>query len=260
MHISVLVRSFCILLIFGLIKATPVQSVQTPNRIQYELPQIMPEDEIVKHFAYTINYSEQNEQAQWAAYMLTKKMINNTYPRTNSFRIDPKVPTVSASPKDYVNSAYDKGHLVPCDDMRWSKKAESESFFMSNMSPQLHSFNAGKWKSLESWVHKYANTFDTIYIVAGPILQDNLKKIKKTIISIPEYFYKVILEYKYNEKKCIGFILPHKKITNDFWNYAVTVDSVEKRTGINFFFAIPDSIQKTIESQIDKGAWGKRHL
>lgn len=232
--------------------------IKPKDRIYFELPEINMGDQIIKHTAYTLKYSEEYEEAEWAAYMLTKIMTIAKYPRTNKFRIDPDVETGSAAPGDYKqtrNDKYDKGHLVPCDDMRWSKVTESESFFMSNMSPQVHSFNAGIWKRLESWVHKYANTYDTVYVVAGPILEKGMKTIGKNKVAVPKYFYKVLLVYRQNENKCIGFIFPHKQSPKDIMTFAVSVDSVEKRTGINFFAAIPDSTENRIESVVDKSQW-----
>lgn len=229
--------------------------INSNDRVYFELPETHQGDEIVKHLAYTLRYREDCEQADWVAYMFTKKMTIKKFSRTNSFKVDPDVQTESAVPSDYTHSGYDKGHLAPCDDMCWSKVAESESFYMSNMSPQTHSFNAGVWKRLEGLIRKYAKTYDTIYVATGPILQNGLKTIGKNKVAVPEYFYKVVLVYKENDKRCIGFILPHKNSQKDLMAFAVPVDSVESRTGINFFALVPDNVQKQIESNVDTGEW-----
>lgn len=225
------------------------------NTLRYELPAIHTHDQIITHLAYTLQYSEEHEQAQWVAYRYTKSMTVKKYPRTNKFRPDLSVATGSSDPSDYKNSHYDKGHLVPCDDMRGSQQAESESFLMSNMSPQTHSFNAGIWKRLEGLMRKYAIAFDTIYIATGPILEKGLSTIGPNKVSIPKYFYKVVLVYREHCKGAIGFILPHKQSNKDLLFYAVPVDSVEKRTGINFFAMLPDSIQNKLEATFQKELW-----
>lgn len=235
--------------------STYIQKHSSQKRFYFELPKIRTNDQIINHYAYNLGYRKDHHEAEWAAYMLTKKRTIKKFTRTDDFRIDPAVKSGSADPSDYAGSGYDQGHLVPCNDMRWSKKAESESFYMSNMTPQTHSFNAGIWKKLESWVHKYAQTYDTIYVATGPILQKGLKTIGANKVSVPKYFYKVFLVYKQNENKCIGFIVPHKKSPKDIMTFAVSVDSVEKRTGINFFALVPDSIQKRIETFVDISQW-----
>lgn len=244
-----------IVLLCSFIVSPNLYSIKPKDRIYFELPEIHSGDQIIKHTAYTLKYSKEHEQAEWTAYMLTKMMTRAKFPRTNKFKIDPNVETGSSSPKDYKNTGYNKGHLVPCDDMRWSKVSESESFYMSNMTPQTHSFNAGIWKKLESWVHKYAYIYDTVYVTAGPILQKGLKTIGANEVSVPKYFYKALLVYKQNEKKCIGFIFLHKQSKKEIMAFSVPVDSIENQTGINLFASVPDSIQKRIESIVDISQW-----
>ena len=114
------------------------------------LPYYTQSDQIISHTAYTLKYSEQHEQASWVAYTLKSSHTSGTVGRTNDFREDYKVKTGSASLSDYKGSGYDRGHLAPAADFKWSSTAMSESFFMSNMSPQKPGFNRGIWKKLES--------------------------------------------------------------------------------------------------------------
>lgn len=109
-------------------------------------------NQIIKHVAYTLKYNEIYEQADWVIYLLTAEEVKGTILRSDNFRTDTKVKTGSASLTDYRGSGYDRGHLAPAGDMKWSKTAMSESFYMSNMSPQKPGFNRGIWRSLESLV------------------------------------------------------------------------------------------------------------
>jgi len=110
----------------------------------------------VKSSNIPIAYSKTNEQAFWVYYQLTPENINGTQDRTDDYRSDPSISTCSASLNDYENSGYDRGHLCPVAEMKQNKIAMSETFFLSNMSPQPPSFNSGLWSMLEAKVREWA--------------------------------------------------------------------------------------------------------
>ena len=212
-------------------------------------------EQIIDHFGYSLSYNEEHEQASWVFYELTDKEVSGLVKRKDQFRKNPDVRTGSASLSDYKGSGYDRGHLAPAADMRWSSTAMSESFFMSNMSPQVPSFNRGIWKRLESKVRDWARDNKRIYIVTAGILDEGLNTIGSNSISIPNYYYKVILDYTEPELKAIGFILPNKKSKALLQSLAISVDSVEIRTGIDFFYNLPDDKENELESIIDLSKW-----
>ena len=227
-----------------------------PNKIQnLEIPASRFNDQIVNHLAYSLSYSEKHEQANWVAYELTKDETVSKYARTDKFLTDPLVNTKSASDKDYAGSGYDRGHLAPAGDMGWSMTSMSESFYYSNMSPQDPSFNRGVWKRLEEQVRVWANENEAIYIVTGPVLTPGLNTIGANKVSIPKFFYKVILDYREPLVKGIGFILPNSGSKEGLTTYAVTIDSVEKFTGIDFFPTLPNDQEDLIESTINLKSW-----
>jgi len=219
------------------------------------LPYSTQTDQIISHIAYTLKYSEKHEQASWVAYTLKSSHTSGNVGRSNDFREDYKVSTESSSLSDYKGSGYDRGHLAPAGDMKWSSTAMSESFYMSNMSPQKPGFNRGIWKKLESNVRNWASDNGEIYVVTGPILTGSYSSIGSNQVSIPDYYYKVILDYKEPEIKGIGFILPHQKSSSSLQSFAVTIDEVERRTGIDFYHALPDGIEEQTESTIDINKW-----
>lgn len=221
------------------------------------LPAFSKKDQIIKHTAFTLCYSEPHEQAKWVAYKLTADMCNNNgEERTNNFREDPLVKTKSALPEDYKKSGYDRGHLCPAGDMGWSEQTMSESFYMSNMSPQVPAFNRGIWKYLETDVREWAKQNVEIIVVTAGVLQDSLPVIGSVNkVAVPKYYYKVILDYTLPEIKAIGFVLPNEGSKQSVFDYAVTVDSVEHLTGIDFFPALPDSIENYLESHINVKLW-----
>lgn len=222
------------------------------------LPFYSDSDQIITHTAYTLNYSEQHEQATWVAYTLKSSHTSGTVGRTDDFRPDYQVKTGSATLAEYKGSGYDRGHLAPAADFKWSSTAMSESFYMSNMSPQKPGFNRGIWKKLEESVRNWADDNGEIYVVTGPILIGHFSTIGYNGVSIPNYYYKVILDYQEPEIKGIGFILPNEKLNSSLQSYAVTIDEVERRTGINFYHSLPDEMENQIESTIDVNKWSFR--
>jgi len=201
---------------------------------------------LIKHTYYTLSYSEKDEQAEWVAYKLTPAFLNKIK-RTNNFREDTLVTTGSATLADYKGSGYDRGHLAPAAAMSLNKTAMSESFFMSNMSPQKPGFNRGIWKHLESQVRKWALLNDSLFVVSGPILDYPIGRIGVNKVSIPRAYYKTIVGFKNGIVKGIAFLLPNKKAKKSIFFYATSIDSIETITGLNFYRNLADSIQTRIE-------------
>ncbi len=214
--------------------------------------------EIIPHTFYVLSYSSADKQAEWVAYMHTKQQVLDAkYERANNFRKDPliKKSSTSATLEDYKGSGYDRGHLAPAGDFKFDSVAMSESFFLTNMSPQLPDFNRGIWQRVEQQVRNWVQEYDTLYIVTGGALKYPMGTIGKKEVTIPKYFYKVVLDYKGNQPKAIGFVLQNEKGAKKLREYAVTIDSVESMTGIDFFSALPDSIENLLESKIDTTLW-----
>ncbi len=207
--------------------------------------------EIIKHTYYTLSYSEQHEQAFWVYYKLTKDHIYGSTARSDEFRPDPKVSTTSAQLSDYRDSGYDRGHLCPAGDMKISPIAMSESFLMSNISPQNRSFNGGIWNTLEEKVRSIAKKYNKIDVVTGPVFKDCMGTIGVNKITIPGYYYKII--YIPIEKPImIGFLIPNKAEKNNIQNYILPVDSIESLTNIDFFPQLSLQLQADLESSVPK--------
>jgi endonuclease G len=157
---------------------------QSPNILSehsLEIPLVLNGEKLIQHTGYSFVYSEEHEQAKWIAYVLNNKELDGIFDRSDNFREDPFVSSGSADNSDYAKSGYDRGHLAPAADMKWSEKAMSESFYYSNMSPQLPAFNRGIWKMLEEKVRDWALENDSILIVTGPILSSKNQKKLATI-------------------------------------------------------------------------------
>ncbi len=193
--------------------------------------------EVVNHKYFKLGYSEEHEIAGWVAYLLTKEMVlENNAVRKNKFKSDKKVSTGSATSSDYKKSGYDKGHICPSADMSFSQEAQNQTFFMSNMAPQIHSFNAGKWKDLENKVREWAVENDSIIIIAGALFDSIITTIgTKNKVSVPYRFYKVIIDISYPSYKAIGFVMENEKLKENIFYYSMSVEDLEKFTGMIFF-------------------------
>ncbi len=204
------------------------------------------EGEIVEHKYYTLAYTEEHEQALWVHYHLTSEMLETSVKRKDNFRADPSVTSGSATLADYSKSGYDRGHLCPAADMGANAESMSESFFMSNMSPQAPSFNRGGWKRLEEQVRTWAKQKGEIYVTTGPVFSDNIGSIGGNV-TVPGYYYKVI--YDPATERAYASIMPNTKIEGSLDAFTTTVDRVEELTGIDFLEELPDELENRIEAQ-----------
>lgn len=206
------------------------------------------QNQIVNHLQYSFSYSEKDEQAEWVAYKLFKNSINDSVKRKDNFREDLQVVTGSSTLKDYRNSGYDRGHLVPAKTMSFNDLTMSESFYMSNMSPQYPSFNRGIWKKLEEEVRSWISISDSLYVVTGPVLNNPLGRIGESQVTVPRYYYKSIIRFHKEELFGIGFLLKNEKSNSNVSSFSVSIDSIEKVTGLNFFHQLDITIQNQLES------------
>ena len=221
-----------------------------------ELPAPIPGEQIITHTGYTLSYNEEYELPSYVAYELTRSEVLGGGEREDSFKEDPEVITGSASLDDYRKSGYDRGHMAPAADFKWSEEAMSDTFYLSNMAPQDPSFNRGIWADLEAVVRTMAYDNGSVYVVTGPVLTDGpYKTIGKNDVAVPKRFYKVVLDYTDPELKAIGFVLPNEGSDKALQSYAMSVDSVEEITGIDFYPKLPDDAEERLEASFDAGAW-----
>lgn len=211
--------------------------------------------EISKHEHYTLSYKETYEQAEWVAYLLKKEHLTYDDRKRPYFIEDPKVSSKSADWRNYKGSGYDRGHLCPAGDRRFSEQAYNETFYTSNISPQNREFNAGVWQKLEKKVRQWVNKNGTHFVVTGGVLQPNLLVIGDEEVAVPKYFYKIIAKGSQNEMKVIGFLMPNKESAKAIKNFVVSVDEIEKITGIDFFQELPTEIENKLESEINTKNW-----
>lgn len=234
--------------------------------LNYNSSEIKPEErfflpvsngEIVHHKYYSLSYNEKFEQAEWVSYVLTKAdLAKENVKRRDWFDPDLKVKSRSAIYHDYSGSGFTRGHLVPAADMAFSDEAMKESFLMSNISPQTKGFNNGIWNELEENTRNWAWKNKEVIVVSGPVLKDINEFIGKNKVGVPKMFYKIILDINEPERKIIAFLIPNELSEKPLSDYEVTVDSIEKITGIDFFANLfTKEEQERLESKIVKEQW-----
>lgn len=220
--------------------------------------------QIINHDYYSLSYNEAFEVPEWVAYKLTAESLRAPrVPRKKRFTEDYEVKSKSARHKDYSHSGYTRGHMVPAGDMAFTEKAMKQTFFMSNMTPQIKAFNGGIWRELEESVRDWAFDNDELYVISGPIFNGKPKDyIGSNRVAVPDAFFKAILDNEGKEKKAIGFIMPHKKSTMTIDKYAVSIDEVERKTGFDFFGNLLKENEEEIEANFNSKKWRlnkKRH-
>ena len=212
-------------------------------------------NQLIKHQFYTLSYSEEHEQAEWVLYLLRPNNLLDSIKRSNNFREDSKVTSGSAQLKDYKKSGYDRGHLAPAADMKYSNLGMKESFYMSNMSPQKPKFNRGIWKKIELQFRKWAATYQELIVITGGVLN---RAIIDTIgvnnVAVPGYYYKVAIDPS-NCNRNIAFLIKNCSSKAPLISHVVSIDSLEKFSEINFFHHLEDEIEQEIESQINYNLW-----
>ncbi|MDF1573686.1 MAG: DNA/RNA non-specific endonuclease [Bacteroidales bacterium] len=225
--------------------------------LETAFPRAPTADTILSYAGFRLAYNEEYEQAAWVAYVLTREEIEQgDIDRTDDFRSDTSILTGSATPEDYRGSGFDRGHLAPAGDMKWSREAMSQSFLMSNMSPQLPAFNRGIWRRLETEVRNWAVEKDSLYVVTGPVFTAGDSLIGENQVGVPAYYFKVLVDLSPPGHDMIAFLLPHAGSSEDLLQFAIPVDSLEQLSGYDFFSGAPDQEVITwLEKQINPGNW-----
>ncbi|MCQ2606808.1 MAG: DNA/RNA non-specific endonuclease [Bacteroidales bacterium] len=212
--------------------------------------------QIIEHTGYTVSYNPQLHIPNWVAYELTAEEVKGTVSRKgNAFFPDPEAEGVVISTYDYSGSGYDRGHMAPAGDMKWSKEAMMESFYLSNICPQNPNLNGGDWRILEEKVRVWAGYYQSIYVVCGPLVSKKPQTIGTNKIAVPDAFFKVLLRFTDKGVETIGFIFKNEAGHKPLTEYMVTVDEVEKLTGIDFFSILPDAQEKATESTYCAKCW-----
>jgi endonuclease G len=225
----------------------------------YELPAPVPRDQQVQHTFFTVSYNEGYELPSWAAWQLTSEQAKATGTFKEKYTEDPKVTTGTASTKDYKDAGFIIGRLVPSEDMFLSPQAVNETFLMSNTVPFKPAFHKYIWITIENLTREWAKEGNTLYIAAGPVLADApFGTFGPNKVSIPTRYYKVILDA--HGERAVGFLIRSNVASGAPKSFALSVDELEKITGLDFFHQLPDDLESRVESSSDWTKWNFKAL
>ncbi len=232
-------------------------SLQIPLGKDLETPiSLAPrQEQIIRHSGYTVSYNKDLKIPNWVSYELTREETKGKEKRGNRFIADPLVTGPIATNADYTRSGYDKGHMAPAADMKWSPEAMKESFYFSNMCPQHPQLNRRGWKNLEDKIRNWAIADSAIIIICGPIIEKQPKTIGKNKVVVPQQFFKVVLSPFVKPIRAIGFLFNNEQAVEPLSSYVVTVDSIESLTNMDFFAPLPDEIENRIEADANYSLW-----
>lgn len=227
------------------------------NAFMDVLPAMQSGIQPVAQETFALGYSETHEQAAWVAYTINREFIDRKAKREDAFVEDRKVVTGSAHPDDYRGSGYSRGHLIAAADRSGRQEWMNETFLMSNMSPQAYNMNGGVWRELEELVRNWAWYYRDLKVVTGPDLRNiGTKKIGKyNKITVPDYFYKVVYAPDAKGIRAIGFYVPNEKSDAKLETFAMSIDEIEAKTGLDFFVNLPDDLESKVEKDNELSDW-----
>ena len=226
-----------------------------------EIPYRLEDNEgcIIEHMGYALSYNNDYRVPNWVAYELLETEVITAYrSREDRFEPDPLIKGRQAYDRDYVGSGYDRGHMAPAADMRWSSQTMKECFYLSNVCPQNRNLNSGAWNDLEKQVRREARFYKSVYVVCGPIFEyNNPKHIGSNHVMVPDSFFKALLaRRKDGSYAAIGFIFPNEVCVRNLTLYAMTVDELEAKLGMDLFFNLEEKAQDKAEAVMDPyGDW-----
>ena len=239
----------------------PQEQEQMPQQLEIPATPQGTQSQILQYTGHTLSYNSSTRLPNWVAYELTREEAHGNNPRNGTFEQDPQARGPQANRDDYRNSGWDRGHMAPAGDMKWSTDAMEDTYYFTNICPQNHELNTGDWNDLEIQCRKWAKKYGSVYIVSGPIVTDNTHgKLGRSKIVIPDKFFKVLLTRKNGEYHGVGFIFhnPPKRDSRlstqpgpnrPLETYATTIDEVEAATGLDFFHLLPDNVENKVEQQ-----------
>ena len=192
-------------------------------------------DQILCRDAFAIGINYDTKVADWVSYYVTAESVSGTVPRHDNFSEDDEVPIAyRATLADYSGSGYDRGHMAPNATVNYSYEAMDQSFWLSNITPQLPGFNRVGWVTMESWVRGCALELGELYVVTGAIFDGPVMDFVGNYVGIPDRFYKAVLDPMTGDTT--AFLVPHRDIgTDEAPDFVVSLEVLEEATGYALF-------------------------
>ena len=236
--------------------ADPVSRVDNKAKM-LELPSYDKSEHVLEYDGFTVSYNHTTLVPNWVAYELLDDELNGSYnTRSSNFSRDPNLVGEQASREDYSHSGWDKGHMAPKADMRWSSASYWQSHYFTNICPQNHTFNAGDWNTLEQKVRGMAKKYGRVWVICGPIFTTHeFGTIGDAKVQVPDQFFKALLIKNGSDYSAIAYVMPNKAKHHPLKEYACTVDELELLIDRDLFPKLDDAIETAIEKEINWTYW-----
>lgn len=230
------------------------ESIDAKGLLDVKLPAGTPSQ--IKHYTgFSLSFNSRNHTPNYVAWELLPHETEGSQPRYNKFWTDSDIDGCPET-SDYTRSGYDRGHMCPAADQKWSEQAMVDCFALSNITPQDHALNSGAWSTLEKKERLWARSSDGLVIVAGPIYTESDKAtIGASRVRVPSAFFKALLAPRANPPRAIAFVYPNMHSPGNMANYAMSIDQLEQLTSFDLFAALPDSIEQNVESTYNFNQW-----
>lgn len=227
------------------------------NPTLLELPAIQPTDTILTYTGFIVSYNPEQLIPNWVAYELTAVELDGDVPRAKGFSMDLGYKGRQAMREDYSNTGWDKGHMAPSADMKWSQTAMTESFYLTNICPQNPDLNGRDWHTLENRVRDWARQYGRVWVVCGPLVQDKrYGTIGERQVTVPDGFFKAVLRQESDGTyRAIAFVFENSSARQPLKDAVITVDDLEVLAGYDLFPNLDDSIEEVVESTASWEAW-----
>lgn len=225
--------------------------------VKMEMPSLRDNDYIIEYNGYTVSYDEASRIPAWVAYELTAEEANGTIGRSGkTFRPDEKAKVVQADNYDYRGSGWSRGHMAPAGDFKWNDGAMWDTFYYTNCCPQDEKLNNGSWNVLENKIRSWARQYESIYVITGPIVGQNQGgKIGSHQVVVPDAFFKAVLTYSNEKYHGIAFVMFNNSTTQRLPDSYLSINDLEMILGLDLFPALDDSIEETVEGDVDLLFW-----
>ena len=225
-------------------------TVSIPSNL--EIPAYGTEEHIIEYNGFTVSYNHTTLVPDWVAYELTAEELEVKYDsRSSNFSRDPNLRGKQASREDYSHSGWDKGHMAPKADLRWSEQSYWQSHYFPNICPQNHQLNGGDWNTLEKTVRRWAKQYGRVWIVCGPVFDScRYGTIGQAQVHVPDAFFKALLIHDGKSYRAVAYIMPNEGKHHPLRHYACSVDQLEALIDRDLFPALDDETEASVEASV----------
>lgn len=212
---------------------------------------------VLSNTGYLVGYSESLGVPLWAAYRVADRKLGDAPPRPESFELDRRT-SARVDPRDYAHSGFDRGHLAPsfAIALHHGRRAQEETFLMSNIVPQRHGLNAGPWNALERRIAaNYPARFGEAWVIAGPVVGEQPQRLRGRV-AVPDAFFMIVIDEVEGRTRAQAFLFPQDAPEDASpERFLTSIDEIEERTGLDVLRELDDAAEQALEARRAARMW-----